>query len=146
MCRRVGRLQRFKGLPGRFKEVLAMRSIATAALLSFIATAASAAGTVNVTFVDPDSFYDAGNSKRDVPGNLNELELHLQQLGQKYLPDGQVLSISVLDVDLAGYMNPLSSRAGREVRIARREANWPRFKIRYTLEAPGQPVKNVEEV
>ena len=122
-----------------------MRSIATAALLSFVAAAASAAGTVNVTFVDPDNYYDAGNTKHDVPGNLKELELHLQQLGQKYLPDGQVLNISVLDVDLAGYMKPLARRA-REVRIARFEANWPRITVRYTLEAPGQPVKNAEEV
>jgi Protein of unknown function (DUF3016) len=122
-----------------------MRSITIAALLTVAAAAASAAGTVNVTFVDPDNFYDAGNSKHDVPDNLKVLEQHLQQLGQRYLPDGQVLDISVLDVDLAGYMKPLA-RSAREVRVARGAADWPSFKLRYTLQANGQPIKNGDEV
>jgi hypothetical protein len=119
-----------------------MRSIATAALLSLAAAAAAAAGTVNVNFVDPDKFFDAGNSKHDVPANLKELENHMKQLG-RYLPDGQVLNINVLDVDLAGYMKP--TRSGQEVRIAK-SADWPRITLRYTLEANGAPIKSGEEV
>jgi Protein of unknown function (DUF3016) len=121
-----------------------MRSIATAALLSLGAAAASA-GTVNVTFVDPDKFYDAGNSEREVPENLKIIEQHLKDLGQRYLPDGQVLSISVLDVDLAGYVKPVAGQA-RYLRVTRGGADWPRFTLRYTLEADGQPVKTGEEV
>ena len=121
-----------------------MRSIATAALLSLAATTASAAGTVNVTFVDPERFYDAGNSKHDEPANLKVIEQHFKDLGQRYLPDGQVLNISVLDVDLAGYMKPLYGSA-REVRVARGAADWPRIKVRYSLEAGGAPVKSAEE-
>jgi len=120
-----------------------MRSITTAALLSLAAAAASAAGTVNVNFVDSDKFYDAGNSKREIPANLKVLEQHLQQLGQRYLPDGQVLNITVLDIDLAGYMKPL--RNGEEVRIARGKADWPVITMRYSLEANGQPIKSGEE-
>jgi len=120
-----------------------MRSIAPAALLSLAAAAASAAGTVNVTFVDPDKFIDAGNSKRDEPVNLKVIEQHFKDLGQRYLRDGQVLNISVLDVDLAGYMKPLAGQA-REVRVTQ-NADWPRIKVRYSLEADGATVKSGEE-
>jgi len=120
-----------------------MRSIAIAALLSVAAAAAGAAGTVDVTFVDPDRFYDAGNTKHDEPANLQAIEQHLKDLGQRYLPDGQVLRISVLDVDLAGYVKPLAGNA-RGVRIAK-NADWPRINVRYSLEANGAPIKSGEE-
>lgn len=122
-----------------------MRSIATAVLISLTATGASAAGIVNVTFVDPDKFYDAANSKHELEGNLKTIEQHLKDLGQRHLADGQVLNISVLDVDLAGYMKPLAGSA-REVRVARGAADWPRFTVRYTLEANGVPIKSADEV
>jgi len=121
-----------------------MRSIATAFLLSVAATAASAGGIVNVTFVDPDHFYDAGTTKHEVPDNLKTIETHLKELGQRYLPDGQVLNISVLDIDLAGYVKPLAGSA-REVRVARGATDWPKFKLRYTLEANGATLKTGEE-
>jgi len=124
-----------------------MRSIAiaaSAALLSLAAAAASAAGTVDVTFVDPDKFYDAGNTKRDEPANLQIIEQHLKDLAERHLPDGQVLHISVLDVDLAGYMKPLAGQA-REVRVALK-ADWPRITLRYSLEVNGAAVKSAEEV
>ncbi|HEY6510805.1 MAG TPA: DUF3016 domain-containing protein [Burkholderiaceae bacterium] len=121
-----------------------MHSIATAALLSLAVVAASAAGTVNVTFVEPDKFYDAGNSKHDEPANLKTIEQHFKELGERYLADGQVLNISVLDIDLAGYMKPLAGQA-REVRLTKGAADWPRIKVRYSLEANGAPVKSAEE-
>jgi Protein of unknown function (DUF3016) len=120
-----------------------MRSITTAALLSLVAAAAGAAGTVNVTFVDPEKFTDAGNSKRDEPANLKVIEQHLKELGERHLRDGQMLNISVLDVDLAGYMKPLAGQA-REVRVTQ-NADWPRIKVRYSLEADGATVKSAEE-
>lgn len=121
-----------------------MRSIAIAALLSLAAAAASAGGIVNVTFVEPDKFYDAGNTQRDVPDTLKQLEVFLKDLGQRYLSDGQTLNISVLDVDLAGYVKPQAGSA-RGLRVAR-SADWPTFKLRYTLEANGAPIKSGEEV
>ena len=122
-----------------------MRSIALAACMTLaaVAAAAGAAGTVNVTFVDPDRFYDAGNSKHDEPANLQAIEQHFKDLGQRYLPDGQVLHVSVLDVDMAGYVKPLAGSA-RGVRITK-NADWPRIKLRYSLEANGAPVKSAEE-
>ena len=122
-----------------------MRSIVPFALLSLAATAASAAGTVNVTFVDPDNYYDAGTTKHDVPGNLKELELFIKDLGQRFLPAGHLVSISVLDIDLAGYVKPLVRQGGLEVRVARGAADWPKFKLRYTLEVNGTQTKSAEE-
>jgi len=51
----------------------------------------------------------------------------------------------VLDVDLAGYMKPLMHSA-REVRVTRGAADWPKFKVRYALEANGAQLKSAEEV
>jgi len=120
-----------------------MRSITVTAMLTLAAAAASASGTVNVTFVEPEKYYDAGNSKREEPANLKILEQHLQQLGQRYLADGQVLKVSVLDVDLAGYMKP--TRRGEMLRIARGGADWPRITVRYELVANGQTLKKGDE-
>lgn len=121
-----------------------MRSIITALSLGLAATAASAGGIVNVTFVDPDHYYDAGTTKHEVPDNLKTIETHLKELGQRYLADGQVLNVSVLDIDLAGYVKPLAGSA-REVRVARGGADWPKFKLRYTLVANGTQIKSGEE-
>jgi len=121
-----------------------MHSIATTALLSLATAAAGAAGTVNVTFVDPDRFYDAGNSKHDEPANLKVIEQHFKDLGQRYLPDGQVLDISVLDVDLAGSMLP-ARRVAQEFRVAKGTTDWPRIKVRYSLGVNGAPMKSGEE-
>ena len=92
------------------------------------ATAAQAGGIVNVTFVEPDKFYDSGNNPFDRPTNLKTIESFLQDLGKRYLPDGQVLDIEVLNVDLAGYSKP--TRNG-DLRIVRGGADWPSFQLRY---------------
>jgi hypothetical protein len=125
-----------------------MHSIVIAALLSLATAAASAAGVVNVTFVDPDKYFDAGKDQHNEPNNLAVIEQYLKDLGQRYLPDGQVLNISVLGVDMAGYTRPPPARRGGsyEVRIARGAADWPRITLRYSLESNGQPIKNGDEV
>ena len=105
------------------------------------ATVAHAGGTVNVSFIEPDKFYDAGNSLSDRPTNLKTIEVFLQDLGKRYLPDGQVLDIEVLNVDLAGYVRP--TRRG-DLRVVR-GADWPSFQLRYTLNAGGQQLKRGEE-
>ena len=106
------------------------------------ATAAQAGGTVNVSFVEPDKFYDSGNNQFDKPTNLKTIEVFLQDLGKRYLPDGQVLDIEVLNVDLAGYTKP--TRNG-DLRILRGGADWPSFQLRYKLAGGGQALKQGEE-
>ena len=104
--------------------------------------AAQAGGTVNVSFVEPDKFYDSGNNQFDKPTNLKTIEAFLQDLGRRYLPDGQVLDIEVLNVDLAGYSRP--TRNG-DLRIVRGGADWPSFQLRYKLSGGSQALKQGEE-
>lgn len=120
-----------------------MRSILTTLTLLTMAAAAQAGGVVNVKFVEPDKFADSGNGQFDKPVNLKVIEQHLQQLGQRYLADGQTLQVEVTDVDLAGEKRP-SRRAGEEIRIVRGRADWPRIELRYALEAGGQTLKRGE--
>lgn len=114
--------------------------------VAFSLTAASAAaqagGTVNVSFVEPDKFYDLGNNQFDKPTNLKTIEVFLRDLGKRYLPDGQVLNVEVLNVDLAGYSRP--TRQG-DLRFVRGGADWPSFQLRYTLAGGGQALKQGEE-
>lgn len=118
-------------------------SLAALALGSVGAVGAQAAGTVQVSFVEPDKFADAGRSF-DRPANLKTIETHLQDLGQRYLADGQTLSIEVLDVDLAGELRP-SRRSGTDVRVVRGGADWPRMALRYVLEGGGLPSQRGED-
>ena len=121
-----------------------MRLPALAVALSMLAAAgaAQAAGTVNVSFIEPDKFYDSGNNQFDKPVNLKTIETFLQDLGKRYLPDGQVLDIEVLNVDLAGYWRPTPQG---DLRVIRGGADWPAFQLRYKLVAGGQQIKQGEE-
>ena len=110
--------------------------------LCLAAAGAQAGGVVNVTFVEPDKFYDSGNSEFDKPANLKTIETFLQYLGQRHLPDGQVLDIEVLNVDLAGYIR--LTRPG-ELRYVRGNTDWPSFQLRYKLSAGGQTLRQGEE-
>jgi hypothetical protein len=115
-------------------------TVALALCLS--AAGAQAGGVVNVTFVEPDKFYDSGNSEFDKPANLKTIETFLQDLGKRHLADGQVLEIDVLNVDLAGYIR--LTRPG-ELRYVRGGADWPSFQLRYKLSGGGQALKQGEE-
>lgn len=108
---------------------------------------AHAAGAVKVSFIEPDKFADAGNTRSDVPATLAALEQHVQALGQRYLADGQTLTIEVLDVDLAGAVKPPPRHATGDIRVVRGDgsADWPRINLRYTLEVPGQAPRRGEE-
>ena len=121
-----------------------MRILAPAIALTLLAAAslAQAGGVVNVSFIEPDKFYDSGNGQFDKPTNLKTIETFLQELGKRYLPDGQVLDIEVLNVDLAGYSKP--TRNG-DLRIVRGRADWPSFQLRYKLASGGQEIKQGEE-
>ena len=102
-----------------------------------------AAGTVAVSFVSPSRFSDAGTTHWDQESNLKVIDEHLQALGKRFLRDGEVLKVEVLEVDLAGTPRP-SRRDGSEVRIVKGGADWPRVGLRYSLELNGNPVRSAE--
>jgi hypothetical protein len=112
------------------------------ALLAAAVTAS--AGTVNVSFVEPSRYVDAGNSAWDEEDNMKALSGYLQALGQRYLPPNQVLKVEVLDLDLAGTVRP-SRRDGDSIRIVKGRTDYPRINVRFTLEADGKVLQRGEE-
>jgi hypothetical protein len=118
-----------------------LHTLAAAALLA-LGAAAQAAGSVEVKFAANDKLTDAGRGSYDIDQTVKALGEHIKSLGAK-LPDGQALAVEVLDVDLAGELRP--TRSGREIRVLRGRADWPRVTLRYTLSADGKTVKAGEE-
>jgi hypothetical protein len=104
---------------------------------------AAMAGTVEVSFVNQQSYTDAGTSSWDEDANLQVLARHLQSLAQRYLPADQVLRIEVLDVDLAGTARP--SRQGGDLRVVRGKADFPRLHLKYTIEGGGKAQRTGDE-
>jgi hypothetical protein len=94
------------------------------------------AGTVTVTFVQPETFTDLGTTKIEEEQNMLVIARHLQELGTRWLPADQTLSIEVLEVDLAGAVRP--SRASiNPVRVITGHADYPRMHLKYVLSGPG---------
>lgn len=120
----------------RWKK-FAAAAATTAALLG---AQAHAAATVEVRYVEPDSFVDIGRSTLDRERTLNALTAHLQKLG-KTLPDGQTLRLDVTDIDLAGDIRPWG---WHELRVLRGQADWPQISLRYTLVEGERTLKSGE--
>lgn len=109
-----------------------------------LASAAAQAGSVNVVFVHPETYTDAGDWAQDTSANLQTLARYLQSLGQKYLPPDQTLHVEVLNVDLAGRMRT-SARRG-SVRIVGKPLDWPQMSVRYRLESDGKVLATAQEL
>ena len=118
----------------------------TLSLLALAGAALSvhAAGTVEVSFVEPSRYSDAGRDPVESRRNEDTLARYLEELGARYLAAGQVLKIDVLDLDLAGTVRP-ARRAAGDIRIVRGGADAPHIRVRYSLTADGQVVKSAEE-
>lgn len=124
------------------------RSSMTMAALGLVLAASACAAAdvppaqVEVTFVQPEKFTDAGNDpsgyRRDE--NLGQLKRYLVQRATVYPAAGQVLSISVTDVDLAGGFEPLGSTM-EPVRVIR-GAYPPKVDLSFRLtDAAGKVLK-----
>ena len=83
--------------------VLGALSVAAALLINAVPCFA---GTVNVSFIHPENFADAslqeGYRTRAEQGTLDEIGRFFESLGPRYLKSQQVLTLDVLNVDLAG--------------------------------------------
>lgn len=115
--------------PPRFLWLAGLASLVLSA-----AAPAHAAG-VKVSFVDAERYSDAGDSPADRELRLAALASHLSGLGQRLLPADMTLEVEVLEVDLAGSVQP--TRRG-ELRVVRGGADWPRLTLRYRLVKDGQ--------
>lgn len=117
--------------------------LALAGLVLLCAGGASAA--VTVTFSHPEDFHDMPLSATDREQILKDLSDHFAYLGKR-LPPGQDLRVEVLDLELAGQIQP-NFRNQQDVRIVRGSADWPHMKVRYTLESNGKVIDSgVEEM
>jgi len=119
--------------------------------ISLVVTAVVAsAGSASVVFIDSERYTDAAHShsfvasERDRAEVRLDIERHLQQLAERSLPVGDVLTVEVLDIDLAGYFQTSRLRNGYDVRIVRDIAS-PRLKLRYTLMHDDQMLDSAEE-
>jgi hypothetical protein len=118
-----------------------LTSVAVAGAL-LCATGAANAG-VNVRFANPESYADLPFPADERARVLNGLTKHFEKLGAK-LPSGQDLEVEVIDLDLAGRVEPSYGR-GQDMRILRDQADWPSMRLRYTLRSGGEVVGNGEE-
>ncbi|HRD95498.1 MAG TPA: DUF3016 domain-containing protein [Rubrivivax sp.] len=98
------------------------------------------AGKVEVSWIEPDRFADAGRSVVDRERMMGALGDHLKRWARR-LPADQVLKIEVLDVNLAGEIEPFR---GSDLRVLRGSVDWPLIKLRYTLQAKGDTLKSGE--
>jgi hypothetical protein len=113
-----------------------LHKLALAGLVLLSAGAASAA--VTVTFTDPDHFHDMPLSRDERAQILKDLSDHFVHMGKR-LPPGQDLRVEVLDLELAGQIQP-NFRGQQDVRIVRGRADWPHMKVRYSLESNGKVI------
>lgn len=114
-------------------------------VLAALACAAAPAfsATVQVEFVKPESFSDAGRGyvPRERDDTLELLKRHLVEQASRRLPQDQTLAISVTDVDLAG---DYPRRGVHEVRVVK-DIYPPRIELRFRLTAAdGKIVKEGE--
>lgn len=106
--------------------------LATLFLLATLASPTAAlAASAEVKFIDPQNYTDARDANRRREDVLQSLESHLKQLAAEHLPQGQKITLEVLDVDLAGDAWPRVRFS--EVRVLRGSVDWPRIDLRFTL-------------
>jgi len=98
---------------------------------------AQAAGSAEVSYVQPEKFTDAGFGSAERERTLQSLTAYFDSLGKR-LPDGQTLRVEVLDIDLAGEVGP---RGPHEVRVLRGRADWPHIALRYSVLEGSRTVK-----
>ena len=120
----------------------------TAAALLFLSTPATA-GEVTVTWSDPAKFTDivASNStdKAYQKSIRKALDAEFKAQAGK-LPSGQNMSISITDIDLAGEVDPVPSRAGYRVRVLK-DVYYPQIRFDYKItDSSGTVLKEQTDV
>jgi hypothetical protein len=129
--------------PGLDRAALpAIVSAIVSAILLTAAGPARAAGSVEVRFKPVDQYTDAGRSDGSGERSLQQLGAYFESLGAR-LPEGQVLTLDVQDIDLAGELRPAGLNG--ELRVARGGADWPAMTLRWSLAADGRTLASGED-
>jgi len=120
-----------------------LAKVVCAVLVLFLLTSVADAA-VRVSFIQPEKYHDEdfrSSSRRD--GITAEFRKYFEKLGARYLKGNQMLSIDVLDIDLAGQYEPWRPQWSH-VRIFR-DTTPPRVRLRYTLSQGGKVLMSGEE-
>jgi hypothetical protein len=109
---------------------------------------APAVAEVTVRFGPAERYTDLVLSDASTPAVqeslMKQLEKHLQQLGELYLPKGDQLEITIQDIDMAGAMEPWRTPALINTRIIR-DIYPPRFTVHYLWRGKAGQVKADKE-
>lgn len=117
-----------------------------AAFAPHAASQAQPGTSVQVSYINAANFIDAGDWPGQNESTMTALTRHLEALGQRWLPTGARLEIQVLQIDLAGYVEPAVQQSQR-LRVLRGGGDWPRIDLRYTLtRADGTTVRGEESL
>jgi len=108
--------------------------LATTSALTLAVGSASAAVTVN--FTQPDQYVDMPFAPWDKERVMKDLQEHFNKLGGQ-LPTGQNLKVDVVDIDLAGRIEP-NLYFGHDIRVMKGRADWPVIALRYSIESQGK--------
>lgn len=124
------------------KRLTIANGLTASALIVLSGTAG--AGELNLTWADPAKFTDivASNGTDKSYRNSVEKALAAEFTAQAdKLPVGQKMSIHVTNVDLAGEVDPIPSRAGYRVRVLK-DVYYPQISLDYRItDAAGTVVK-----
>src|SRR5262249_15728287 len=120
-------------------------AIGALTVLGIALASGAACADTKITFAHPDRYTDAklhgDYGTRSWQPAVDGIGAYLKRLGDRYLERGQVLAIEVLDIDLAGLIDPFRSYSVRFMS----PATWPRIKVRYTLAQNGRTLMRSEE-
>ena len=135
-------LDPFSFLPKLAYTLVMNKLLHAAAAATFLLLApAGAFAAATVTFVDIDKMADVPrdfHKREDMQFLFRE---HLNRLAAQ-LPAGQVLTVDFLDIDLAGDEFPRV--AVRDIRVLKGQADWPRMRLRYSIQRDGQVLASGE--
>lgn len=115
-------------------------------LAAVLLAASSARAQVSVAFVAPERYTDAENRFGSGPTlrvTLTEIRRLFVELGERVLKPGESLSVTVLDIDLAGYVRP--GTAGPDSLRIVSDIGPPRLRRRYRLKEHGRTVLAADE-
>ena len=107
---------------------------------SLLLASAAASAAVTVTFVKPENYPDMPFSPVDRDAVLKDIGDYFTKLGTN-LPEGTDLRIDVLDLDLAGRIEP-ARRGATDIRIVRGGADWPRMTLHFSVESAGKVINS----
>jgi hypothetical protein len=112
-----------------------MKNFVLSIITALAAVGTACAGQAKVTWQDPDSYTDIreGNDLRVSFRQtlFSDFELVFADLA-KQLPDGYVFDVTVIDVDLAGEVNPMHFGLWQDIRVIK-PLYWPRMSFDYKL-------------